>query len=158
VSELNAQMKPSLCNHTNENNKRELDNDDNDNDDGSVNHNDNNINNNSRSENDDENEHTMTNLDGLYASCAVDAGTVLFTEKNMPNCELHRSKTNWNCEIVTMEQDNEDILAVVSSRDIATGEFFCAAESDSEDDDSNDDDDDDNNSEVEEYDSTDDCS
>ena len=58
--------------------------------------------------------------------------------------------------VVLFLSESGYIMAVVSSRDIATGEFFCAAESDSEDDDSNDDDDD--NSEVEEYDSTEDCS
>ena len=79
----------------------------------------------------------MTNVDGLYASNPIANGTLLFTEKDMPDCELHRSKTNPNCELVTLEDGR---AAVVSCRDIATGEFFCIAESSDEEEDYDDDD------------------
>ncbi len=79
----------------------------------------------------------MTNVDGLYASNPIASGTLLFTEKDMPDCELHRSKTNPNCELVTLE---DGCAALVSCRDIATGEFFCIAESSDEDDDDDDED------------------
>lgn len=48
----------------------------------------------------------------------------------MPDCELHRSSTGGaNCEIVELE---DGMNAVVSIRDIVSGEFFCVPESDSE--------------------------
>jgi len=71
----------------------------------------------------------MTNLDGLYATNAIEEGTILFTEKDMPDCALHRSSVNPNCEVVELEDGTE---AIVASRDIAAGEFFCVPESDSE--------------------------
>lgn len=73
----------------------------------------------------------MTNLDGLYARNEIEAGTVIFTENDMPECELHRSKGNPNCEVVELE---DGISAVVSKRAIACGEFFCVAESSDEED------------------------
>lgn len=47
----------------------------------------------------------------------------------MPDCELHRSATGANCEVVELEDGTG---AVVSTRDITSGEFFCVPESDSE--------------------------
>ena len=73
--------------------------------------------------------HNMTNVDGMYATNPIAPGTVIFTEKDMPDGELHRSKTNPNCEVVELE---DGINAVVSCRAIASGEFFCVAESSSE--------------------------
>lgn len=73
----------------------------------------------------------MTNVDGLYATNNIEEGTVVFREDDMPGCELHRSKDNYNCEVVELE---EGIQAVVSTRNIAAGEFFCLVESDDEDD------------------------
>ena len=72
---------------------------------------------------------SMTNLDGLYARNDIEAGTILFTESAMPDCELHRSNDNPNCEIVELEDGTG---AVVSSRAIASGEFFCVPESSDE--------------------------
>ena len=83
-------------------------------------------------DNDDEEDEdggNMTNMDGLYATDDIEQGTVIFTEKTMPDCELHRSKTNPNCEVVELEDGTQ---AVVSARKIACGEFFCIAESSDE--------------------------
>ena len=73
---------------------------------------------------------TMSNMDGLYATNDIDEGTIIFTENEMPGCELHRSATNANCEVVELEDGTS---AVVSSRAIAAGEFFCVPESSDED-------------------------
>ena len=40
----------------------------------------------------------MKNVDGLYATNDIEEGTILFTEADMPDCELHRSSTDPNCE------------------------------------------------------------
>ena len=72
----------------------------------------------------------MTNVDGLYAADAINSGTILFREESMPDCELHRSRINPNCEIVDVEDENGNISgAIISSRDIKAGEFFCVMES-----------------------------
>jgi len=71
----------------------------------------------------------MKNVDGLWASNDIEEGTIIFTEDSMPDCELHRSSTNPNCEIVELENG---LSAVVSRRAIAAGEFFCVAESSDE--------------------------
>jgi U3 small nucleolar RNA-associated protein 6 len=71
----------------------------------------------------------MTNLDGLYATNDVEKGTIIFKETNMPDCELHRSATNPNCEVVELEDGTS---AVVSCRPIAAGEFLCVPESSDE--------------------------
>jgi hypothetical protein len=76
------------------------------------------------------NESGMTNLDGLYATNEIASGTIVFTEAEMPDCSLHRSATDPNCEVVELEDGTS---AVVSTRDIAAGEFFCTAESEDED-------------------------
>lgn len=68
----------------------------------------------------------MKNVDGLYATNDIAGGTIIFTERSMPDCELHRSSTNPNCEVVELENGTN---AVVSKRAIAAGEFFCVAES-----------------------------
>lgn len=79
---------------------------------------------------------SMTNIDGTYAAQDIEASTVIFTEHSMPDCELHRSKTNPNCQVVELEDEEsgETYMAVVSLRDIKAGEFFCVMESDSEED------------------------
>ncbi|CAB9496103.1 UTP6, small subunit (SSU) processome component, homolog (yeast) [Seminavis robusta] len=74
----------------------------------------------------------MSNLDGLYARSEIEAGTIIFSEKDMPDCELHRSKDNPNCEVVELEDGTS---AVVSRRTIVCGEFFCVAESSDEEED-----------------------
>jgi hypothetical protein len=79
----------------------------------------------------------MTNLDGLYATDDIEPGTVIFTETDMPDCELHRSVTDPNCEVVELEGG---IHAIVSCRAIRAGEFFCIPESDDDDDEEEDDD------------------
>jgi hypothetical protein len=78
----------------------------------------------------------MTNLDGLYATNDIEGGTIIFKETDMPDCELHRSATNPNCELVELE---DGTTAVVSSRPIATGEFFCVSESSDEEEEEDDD-------------------
>ena len=79
----------------------------------------------------------MTNIDGTYAAEDIEADTILFTEHTMPDCELHRSKTNPNCHVVELEDDitGDSYMAVVSLRDIKAGEFFSILESDDDDDD-----------------------
>jgi len=77
-------------------------------------------------------EGNMTNLDGLYASNDIEAGTIIFTEEDMPDCELHRTKDNPNCEVIEMENGSG---AIVSRRKITAGEFFCVLETDDEDND-----------------------
>lgn len=47
----------------------------------------------------------------------------------MPDGELHRSATAPNCEVVELEDGTN---AVVTTRDVACGDFFCLPESDSE--------------------------
>jgi hypothetical protein len=76
----------------------------------------------------------MNNVDGTYAAEDVSAETILFTEHSMPHCELHRSKTNPNCQVVELEDDNggESYMAVVTLRDIKAGEFFSILESSDE--------------------------
>ena len=71
----------------------------------------------------------MTNVDGLYATEAIPEGTVIFTEDDMPDCELHRSTENPNCQVVELDDGTG---AVVAMRDIASGEFFCVPPSDDE--------------------------
>ncbi|KAL7536997.1 hypothetical protein ACHAXR_007528 [Thalassiosira sp. AJA248-18] len=82
----------------------------------------------------DQQESSMTNIDGTYAAEDIEAETVLFTEHAMPDCELHRSKTNPNCQVVELEDEKtgESYMAVVSLRCIKAGEFFCVLESDEE--------------------------
>jgi U3 small nucleolar RNA-associated protein 6 len=79
-------------------------------------------------------EEVMTNVDGTYATEDIAAETVLFTEHTMPNCELHRSKTDPNCQLVELEDDagGESYMAIVTLRDIKEGEFFSILESDEE--------------------------
>jgi hypothetical protein len=81
-----------------------------------------------------------TNMDSLYATNDIDEGTVIFTEKDMPNGELHRSATaiKANCEVVELEDGTS---AVVSSRVITAGEIFCVPESSDEGDDYDDEED-----------------
>lgn len=71
----------------------------------------------------------LQNVDGLYAANDIENGTILFTEKTMGDCELQRSAGQYNCERVMLD---DGTLAVVSSRDIPAGEFFCLKESDDE--------------------------
>ena len=79
----------------------------------------------------------MTNVDGLYATEDIEAGTIVFTEKDMPDVELHRSCTNPNCEVIQLEDGTG---AIASLRSIQAGEFFCIAESDDDDDEDGDED------------------
>ena len=80
------------------------------------------------------NKQSMSNVDGTYAAQDIEADTILFTEHTMPDCELHRSKTNPNCQVVELEDgEGESYMAVVSLREIKAGEFFCIEESDDSD-------------------------
>ena len=83
-------------------------------------------------------ETVMTNVDGTYATEDIAAETILFTERNLPNCELHRSKTDPNCQVIELEDDvgrGESYMAVVTLRDIKAGEFFSVLESDEDEED-----------------------
>ena len=73
-------------------------------------------------------EGTMKNLDGLYATDDIDAGTVIFTENDLPECHIP-SAINPNCEVVELEDGTS---ALVSMKHIAQGQFFCVAESESD--------------------------
>jgi hypothetical protein len=79
-------------------------------------------------------ESPMDNVDGTYAAEDIAADTILFTDRTMPNCELHRSKTNPNCQVVELENDEggESYMAVVTLREIKAGEFFSILESSDE--------------------------
>jgi U3 small nucleolar RNA-associated protein 6 len=70
---------------------------------------------------------TMSNVDGMYATTDIENNTIIFTEKDMPDVELHRSATDPNCGVVELE---DGTIAVVSLRSIAAGEFFTVIESD----------------------------
>jgi hypothetical protein len=90
---------------------------------------------------------TMSNVDGMYARNRIEEGTIIFTEDDMPNAELHVSSSDPNCRVVALDDGSS---AVVALRPIATGEFFCVAPSDDDEeeegngiDDDDDDDDDD---------------
>ena len=72
---------------------------------------------------------TMTNVDGVYATSDISQGTIIFTEVDMPDCELHRSSTDANCEVVELEDGTN---AVMASRPILSGEFFSIPESSDE--------------------------
>jgi U3 small nucleolar RNA-associated protein 6 len=75
----------------------------------------------------------MTNVDGLYAMDDIAQDTVIFKEDDMPDCELHRTSEadKANCKIVELE---DGMQAVVSSKFIMAGEFFCIPESSDEED------------------------
>jgi hypothetical protein len=73
----------------------------------------------------------MINLDGVYATRNIPSDTIIVTEKDMPDCELHRS-SNPNCEVIELEDGTS---ALVSIQDIGAGDFFCVAESSDESDD-----------------------
>ena len=73
----------------------------------------------------------MTNVDGLYATEDIEEGTILFREDDMPSCELHRATLQVsNCEVVELDDGTS---AVVSTRNIAAGEFFTVPDSDDDD-------------------------
>lgn len=88
----------------------------------------------------DQHNSSMTNVDGTYAAEDIEADTVLFTENTMPDCELHRSKTDPNCQVIELEDEatGESYMAVVSLRGIKAGEFFTILESDEDYDDDDD--------------------
>lgn len=77
----------------------------------------------------EKNEESMTNLDGLYAADDIEPNTVIFTENDMPDAELHRSSDNPNCKVAELE---DGTMAIVSRRYIKNGEFFCIEDSSDE--------------------------
>ena len=79
----------------------------------------------------------MSNLDGLYSADDIEANTIIFTEQDMPDCELYRSATDPNCEVVQLD---DGIGAIISRRAITAGEFFCIAESSDEEEEQDEDD------------------
>jgi len=72
---------------------------------------------------------TMTNAYGVYATATIERGHLVFTEAQMPDCELHRSHTHYNCSRVALDSGEQ---AVVATRDIQPGEFFVLSHSDDE--------------------------
>lgn len=81
----------------------------------------------------------MTNVDGLFASCPVRAGTPILTQDEMPACELPTSTDEFNCEVC--EDEESGTLVLVATRDLASGEFFVCREDEDEDEEDDDDDD-----------------
>lgn len=71
-----------------------------------------------------------TNLDGLFATNDIEEDTIILTEQDMPDCELHRSSSP-NCEVLQLEDGTG---CVVSLKPIKAGDFFCIGYSSSEDD------------------------
>lgn len=68
---------------------------------------------------------SMTNVDGMYAPRDLEEGAIVFTEEDMPDCELPHSETNFNCRVVELEDGTS---ALISTRPIKSGEFFCVAD------------------------------
>jgi len=75
-----------------------------------------------------------TNLDGLFSTEDIEEDTIIFTEKDMPDCELHRSISP-NCQVAQLEDGTD---CVVSLKPISAGEFFSVDFSSSEEDDEED--------------------
>lgn len=75
---------------------------------------------------------SMTNVDGMYASNDIEENTIIFTEHEMPDCELPHADMaeNANCKVVELEDGTS---ALVSTRLIQSGEFFCVAQEESSD-------------------------
>ena len=87
---------------------------------------------------DDDEPATFTNIDGLYATAAVQAGDIVMRESEMPDAELPRVADGAaNCE-VSCTDEGEGVL--VALRNIACGEFLSVAPSDDDSDDYDDDD------------------
>ncbi|GBG30237.1 Hypothetical Protein FCC1311_064572 [Hondaea fermentalgiana] len=77
----------------------------------------------------------FVNQDGFYAAAAISAGTIIVREQDMPDCELPTSKgSRANAQVVELEDEdgNGSGMALVASRDIATGEWFVVYDSDAE--------------------------
>jgi U3 small nucleolar RNA-associated protein 6 len=88
----------------------------------------------------------LSNVDGLYAKTNIEEGTIIFTETDMPHAELHVSSSDPNCRVVLLDDGSS---AVVSTRIINAGEFFCVPDSESDsDEDEGEDDADDGDSEA----------
>ena len=81
----------------------------------------------------------MCNVDGLYATNDIEEGVIIFTEDTMPDCSLCRS-TEPNCEVVETE---DGMQAIISTRPITSGEFFCVINSDDDGDDGDEEEEDD---------------
>ena len=80
-------------------------------------------------ETEDADEADMTNVDGLYAQKRIQAGEVVLTENDMPDCELPRA-ADPNCEIACAQIEGEEeseIMVLMARRDIKKGEWFTIA-------------------------------
>lgn len=73
-------------------------------------------------------EEDMTNVDALFAVEDIEAGTLLFKADENPDLELGRSNEP-NCEVVELQ---DGTLAIVTTRAIASGEFFTVEHSEEE--------------------------
>jgi hypothetical protein len=71
----------------------------------------------------------FTNVDGLFATCAIRAGTVIATEDDpgMAGAELAVS-ADPNCAVA--EDEATELQCLVALRDIRSGEFLCVAADD----------------------------
>ena len=77
-------------------------------------------------EDEEEEATSFINVDGLFAARAIPEGTVLFTEEDDFDVELPVEPSRANCEVV--EDEETGLMAVVSMRDIRSGEFLCVGE------------------------------
>jgi hypothetical protein len=70
---------------------------------------------------------TFINVDGLFATRAIAAGTVILTEEEAADVELPVSSDDPNCEVVELDDLESGGLALVARRDVRSGEFLCVA-------------------------------
>ena len=70
---------------------------------------------------------SFINVDGLFASRAISAGSVILTEEDDACAELPTSERP-NCEVV--EDEESGMLLLVAARNIRSGEFLSIAPDD----------------------------
>jgi len=72
----------------------------------------------------------MTNIEGSYATQSIKRGTVVFTEDDMPDLSLPRSRDS-NCSV----RELDGTMVVVAKRKIAAGDWFSVSDSEAEEED-----------------------
>lgn len=72
---------------------------------------------------------SMSNVDGLFARSSIEAGTVVMTQDDLPDCELPESDEP-NCEVC--EDEESGLMCLVAIRDICSGEFLTVPIDDDE--------------------------
>jgi hypothetical protein len=60
----------------------------------------------------------MKNVDGLYATTNIAANTILFTEYDLPECELPRSNEHANCHLVTLDDGTQAVVTTLISHKV----------------------------------------